>query len=197
MKIHKNLEQNSEAWFKWRSGRLTASSAQAIASCGKGLETLIKTMAELSSSAEKEQYSNVDLERGKELEDQAREIYSLESGVEVEQVGGIEMDEIVSCSPDGLVEEDGMLEVKCPNDDNFFKIIVFGEKAIDSKYLWQCQMQMLVAQRKWVDLLFYSPNFSQSPIIFRITPDKEKFERLEKGFAIGKKRIQEINQIIK
>lgn len=58
------------------------------------------------------------------------------------------------------------------------------EKAIDSDYLWQVQMNLWVTKRKWWDLVFYNPNYEQSLMIFRILPDPEKFAKLEAGFQI-------------
>ena len=75
------------------------------------------------------------MDRGNELEPIARDMYELEKGFEVEQVGYIEPDndELVLVSPDGLVEDDGMIEIKSVNDANHFALILEGEKGIDSK----------------------------------------------------------------
>lgn len=195
MKIHSNITQGTPEWFAIRAGKLTASNAQAIGNSGKGLDTLIlETMSECFSTAKRENYTNDEIERGRELEYQARELYSLEKGVTVKQVGFVELDEYIGVSPDGLVENDGLVEFKCCNDKNHFKIILEGIKAVESKYVWQCQAQMKVCERSWNDLVFYNPNFSQPLIIFRLTPDPQKFAALEKGFAIGRAKIKEIRE---
>lgn len=195
MKIINNITQGTPEWFEIRKGKMSASHAQAIGNIGKGLETYIyELMAESYSSAEKEQFSNEHIERGNELEATARGIYELENGIEVEQVGFVEYDEFVGCSPDGLVGEDGLIEIKCPNDTEYLKYLLFGKEQIDTKYVWQCQMQMLITERKWNDLIIYNPNFQKSMLVFRIEPDKEKFEALLKGFEIGKAKIKEIKE---
>jgi hypothetical protein len=74
----------------------------------------------------------------------------------------------------------------------YFRYLLNGESEIDSKYLWQVQMNLLITGRKWWDFIVYNPNFKKTMCIFRITPDKEKFEALEKGFEIGIKKILEI-----
>lgn len=197
MLVHKDVEQGSEAWKMLRKGRLTASHAQSIGNNGKGLETyVLELMADFYSSGEKDQYSNKHIDRGNELEPVARDIYELQTGNTVEQVAFVELNEYVGASPDGLIETDGLLEIKCIDDVAYFKHLLNGEKEIDTKYLWQVQMQMLVTERKWCDLAFYNPNYKKSMLVFRIEADQEKFEALKKGFEIGIARIQDIKNNI-
>lgn len=188
MKTYKAIEQGSPEWFEIRKLKLTASNAQAIGNNGKGLDTLVtEMMAEYYSTAEKENFTSKDIERGKELEEYAREMYELEKDVEVEQVGFIEDNEYVGFSPDGLVGRDGLVEFKALNDVGHYKLIrnVNGWKEIDTKYLWQCQMQLLISKREWCDLVFYNPNFKESLFIFRVTPDEENQEALKVGIKRG------------
>lgn len=195
MNIIKDIPQGTKEWFDIRSGKMTASHAQAIGNAGKGLETYVYDLvAEEYSSAEKEQFSSEHTERGNELEGTARGIYELENSLEVEQVTFIEYNEYVGCSPDGLVGKDGLIEIKCPNDTEYLKYLIFGKAQTDTKYIWQCQMQMLITERKWNDLIIYNPNFKKSMLVFRIEPDKEMFEKLLNGFEIGKTKILEIKE---
>ena len=187
------MEQGTEEWFKIRKGKMTASHATAIATCGKGLETYIfEMMAEYYSSGEKDSYSNKHLERGNELEPQARSIYELEKGVTVKQVGFIEHNDYVGGSPDGLVNEDGLLEIKCPDDKGFFNVLMKGEREISTGYEWQCQHNMLVSGRKWCDIMLYNPNYSQSYFIYRFYADEDKFKKLMIGFEVGEEMIKQV-----
>lgn len=136
------------------------------------------------------------MERWVELEEFARSMYELETGNTVEEVGFIEYNEYVGCSPDGLVWEDGMIEIKCVKDINHFKMILNGESEIESKYIWQMQMQLLISERKWADYVSYNPNYKKSLIIFRIYPDEKKFEALKEGFVYGEKKIKEIKSLL-
>lgn len=186
-----NCQQQSEEWYKLKSDKLGASNATAIANQGKGLNTEIsKKMADYFSSQEKEHYSNPDTDRGNELEPLARDMYELETGNKVEQVGFVQHSDHIGCSPDGLVNEDGGLEIKCPKDEVYFKILIDGEKEIPSDYIWQCQMNLLITERKWWDLMFYCPNYKKSSVIFRIYPDEEKFNKLRQGFIIAEEKIK-------
>ncbi|MDI6777572.1 MAG: YqaJ viral recombinase family protein [Patescibacteria group bacterium] len=190
MKLHQ-IDQRSEDWFEIRRGKMTASNAQSIASNGKGLETYIYSLLAEKYSNNREIYTNSDIERGIELEDQARMTYEIERE-KVEQVGFIELDELVGCSPDGLVGEDGGLEIKCVNDTNFFKVMVNGKNAIDTKYIWQAQMCMYVSGRKWWDIVFYNTNFDRNMLVFRITPNVERQEKIKVGIEKGKELINEL-----
>jgi len=192
MKLH-NHEQGSPEWFACRAGKLTASRAQAIATAGKGLETLIyETLAEKHSSGEHQSFTNADIESGHELEGVARDLYEFETGNKVEQVGFIEMNEYVGCSPDGLIGEDGMLEIKSKKDAVYLRAII--ESKIDSGYIWQCQMQLLVSGRKWVDFVDYSPNMKPNLNITRIYPDPEKQEKLKAGIKKGIEMMKEVEK---
>ena len=194
MKIEK-LEQGSEEWFAAREGRLTASNAQAIATAGKGLETyIIKIMSEKYSKGERKSFSNEHTDRGNELEGKARELYSFSNNVEVEEVGLIEMNEYVSCSPDGLVGDEGGIEIKCIDDFGYFKFFLEGEKNIESKYLWQIQMNLFITKRKWWDFVAYNPNYDKPIFVYRILPDKDKFKKLEIGIEAGTEKIKQINK---
>jgi hypothetical protein len=191
MKIYKDIPQGSPEWFEIRNRKMTASHAQAIGNSGKGLESyIIDKMAAVYSCAETESISNKDTERGIELEQYSREMYELETGLAVEQVAFIEMDEYTGCSPDGLVGEDGGVEIKCLNDTNHFRLILGGE--IDSKYMWQIQMSLLVTGRTWWDYVSYNPNYKQSLIIRRITKDEAYHNSLGIGISNGKKMIDAI-----
>lgn len=204
LKIH-NVEQQSPEWFELRQKYpLTASNAQAIGNNGKGLESLVwEKLSEKYSSANKEQFASVHLDRGNELEPQARELYQLETGNEVVEVGFITDDKISKvggASPDGLVNDDGLLEIKSFADTKHFIAIGSFKKTgtfeIEPKYIWQMQQQMLFTGRKWVDFLAYNPNYSQSLLIQRVLPDEEMQQKIKDGLKKGEELINEIEKNI-
>lgn len=194
MKIHNNIIQGTDEWFKIREGKMTASHATAIGNAGKGLETYCKEIVRKEISTNEESWSNKDTERGNELEPIARQIYEMETGDEINEVGFVEYDESVGCSPDGLIGEDGGIEIKCPDDKAYFEYILDKEKAISSDYHWQIQMNLLITGRKYWKMVVYNPNFKKSMFIFTIEPDKEKFEALLKGFEVGRKLLKELRE---
>lgn len=188
-----NLKQGSKEWFDARKLKMTASKATAIANCGSGLETYIyEICADFFSKSELEKYSNDDMERGNILESEARSIYEFETGNLVKEVGFCLYDEFSGCSPDGLVKDDGLVEFKCKNDKNHLKQIIEGKKAIESSYMWQMQMQMLVTGRNWCDFVCYNPNFEKHTLIFRIYADEEKQNKIKEGIEKGRNIIKSI-----
>lgn len=215
MRVIHNVEQGSEEWFELRKQYpLTASEATAIGNNGKGLETLCyKKMAEKYSSAEKERFDNGHTERGKELEPQARELYELETGNKVEEVGFVtdeEISKVGGASPDGKVtdcktNEEGGLEIKAIDDTSkdafYFKAIIEFKKTgtfkIDPDHIWQMNQQMLFMGWKWVDYVLYNPNFKQSLLTQRVYADEEKQDAILKGLAKGEAIISEIEENLK
>ena len=196
VKYHKVI-QGSEEWFALRlKYPLTASHAQAIATGGKGLETLCwDKMAEKYSDAPRVSYTNEHLERGIELEGQARSIYELETGRAVSEVGFVtnkSISNVAGCSPDGIVEK-GLMEIKCFEDKKHFKMIKQGI-VIESQYQWQMQMQMLFTGAEFCDFVVYNPNYKESLLVERVLPDKEKQDKILEGLKKGEELLKEINK---
>lgn len=190
MKIY-TFEQRTDEWYAIRRGKLSASNASIIATNGKGLETYVYTlMSEYYSNGEKEHYVNADMQRGIDLEPEARIAFEFYTGLDVQEVGFIELNYFVGVSPDGLIGNDGLIEIKCPNDLTYFKLLLNGE--IKSEYLWQMQMQLLVSERKYCYFVSYNPNFEQSLFIKKIERDEEMIKKLQKGIEDGTKLIKQI-----
>ncbi|HEX9059137.1 MAG TPA: YqaJ viral recombinase family protein [Clostridia bacterium] len=191
MKIITDFEQRTDEWFTYKLGKFGATDAQAIATNGKGLETLcFEKVSERLTGKPNTEYINPAMENGNTLEEEARNAVELEYGTPIMQVGLIEMNEHVVCSPDGLVKEDGLVEIKCPTNRVFVEYLYF--KKIDPKYFAQMQMQMLISERKWVDYALYNPNFAKSLVITRVERDEEMINKLKTGIDLGIARITEI-----
>jgi predicted phage-related endonuclease len=190
MKWH-NFAQGTDEWHRVRALKLTASEAQAIAANGKGLDTYCFKVVTEYFSSNPDRYDNADMERGRELEPIARDIYELTTGNKVEQVGFGEYDKHTGCSPDGLVtegKEKGGLEIKCLSDIRHMEVVLSNK--YDKKYSWQCQMSLMLTGFPWWDLAFFNPNFEKSLIICRITPNEEEHKMLKEGIKKGKKLIK-------
>lgn len=179
-------DQRSEEWDKCRVGKFTASSALAIATQGKGLETLAlqKAIERVTGEKEKTVQVNEYIQHGIDTENEARIIYELETGNKVEQVGFVIDNEWVGCSPDGLVSSDGLIEIKCPSNKVYAEYLVSDK--VDNGYYHQMQMQMLITKRTWCDYVVYNSNFGDKPIIIkRIYPDKEVIDKIADGLIKG------------
>jgi len=144
--------QRIDEWYNERLGKFTASEIyklmgkQGLGETGKTY-AFEKAIEELFGTLE-ENFVSYDMERGIELEPLAfnkfKELKSLDF-IEVSKCGFIELNENAGASPDGLVGENAILEIKCPRPNTFFKLVAEGE--IDKKYLYQMQMQMMASNR--------------------------------------------------
>ncbi len=190
MKIYNDLIQGSEEWLKVRLGKFGGTDAQAVATNGKGLETLcFEKVGEIITGRLKDTYTNADMERGNELESQARFAYEMKTGNTVILVGYVEQSEYVGVSPDGLVGEDGLVEIKCPTDANFIRFLI--QRKPEPKYIYQMQHQMLVTERKWCDFVVFNDNLNRIEIT-RIERSEPLIEKIKIGLEQGISKIEEM-----
>ncbi len=172
------FEQGSEEWLQVRSGIPTASEFSKIITMAGSKSTSQKTymntiLADWCAGKPVDTWEGNDwTQRGNELEPEARKLYELITGNKVEQVGFCFKDDkkMSGCSPDGLLGDDGLLELKCPKASTLIGYI-FDDK-VPSKYFQQVQGQLWVTGRKWCDFMAYHPEFE--PFIVRVERD-EKF----------------------
>lgn len=190
-----DVKQNTPEWIEARLCKFTASDAQAIATAGIGLDTLIlKKVAEKLTGKATDGYINKDMERGHELEMEARNTYELETGNLVEEVGFCQLNEYIGCSPDGLIGEDGLIEIKCKADHVFVQAML--DHKPESSHLWQMQMQMYITNRKWCDYVVYNPNFPKPLIVIRVDRDEKMIEKIKAGLDTGvDKMLKIINKL--
>lgn len=198
-KYHYNIEQRSPEWYALRELRMTASNASIIISAGKGLQTYCRQLfLESILPMNRETFISADMERGILLEPDAREYYEKTTGQTVDLVAFVEGTKYSGCSPDGLIGKDGGLECKCPNDKTYLNYLLdeTGDiSCLPKEYYNQVQMCLMITKRKWWDLAFYNPNFTNNPlIVHRIYPDLEIYDKLKKGLKEGEKIIKQINK---
>ena len=160
------LEQRTASWFAARAGVFTASRmADLMAKTKSGpaasRKNMIATLAcERLTGTCVETYSNAAMQRGVELEQEALDAYAFETGVAVTPLAFITHPTLprVGCSPDGLVNDDGMVEVKCPSAMAVhLEALQSGAHAV--QYRWQLQHQLFVTRRAWVDCVSYDPRW--------------------------------------
>ncbi len=154
MNIIKSMEQGSEEWKAIRLGKVTASKMKDVMSNGRGgkpsktSETyMMDLIAERLTGESKLFFENDAMKWGTATEPQARAMFELQEGLEVEEVAFIEYDDFVGMSPDGLIGDDGLIEIKCPNTSTQIKRALSDDYAAD--YKDQIQMQLWVSNRKY------------------------------------------------
>jgi len=187
--------QGSDAWLHARVGKITASrfkDARDRNKPAKG-ETIGKPSAKCIAYAAQvaveriaqrpldKVFENWQMREGHEQEPAARQAYDIETGHVVQEVGAITTDDdLFLYSPDGLIGDDGLLEIKTLlSADVILKVIGDGDL---SAYMDQCLGGLWLTGRKWIDLALWAP--ALEPIgrhltIHRITRDESAIETLE------------------
>lgn len=202
MLVYDTLEQGTEEWFQVRAGKITGSEVYPLITAAKGTSKggyigyCRKKAVEKLCGVETATFKGGAMIQGTEREPFARMAYELLKGVEVKEVGFVEQDEFVGCSPDGLIGEDGILEIKSKIDDCHAKLLL-GEDDFEAHYIWQAYYAMYVCERKWADLISYNPHFGKSSIFIKHlerTPEMDAV--IEKALEMGKTKIKEyINKL--
>lgn len=155
------IEQGSEEWFQYRLGKVTASRvADVMAKTRSGYSASRKNyMAELLcqrlTGKQEEGFTSAAMQRGTELESMARGRYEIENDCLVTETGLVDHPDIemFAASPDGLVGDEGLLEIKCPNTATHIDFLRSGK--VDDRYVKQIHAQMLCTGRKWCDFVSY------------------------------------------
>lgn len=182
------MQQRSPDWFAARAGRFTGSRfADLMAVTKSGPSTsrknLIATLAvERLTGACVETYSNGAMQRGNELEPEARAAYEAHTGELVSELAFVIHPRLtfVGVSPDGLVGDDGLVEIKCPAAmGKHLDALLSGAHA--SEYAWQVQGQLWVTGRRWCDVASYDPRYPDGLqlAIKRVERDEIAIKKLE------------------
>ena len=156
MKIIKG-EQGTDGWFTDRLGSVGGSSVSPIMADGKGKEKLLDQFYNERISGKKTKtYKSTDMDMGNESEPRARGYYEVTRGVEVETVSLILSDTPgIHVSPDGLVNPNGGIEIKC-RIPSVYRKKVYSE-SIEIGHVRQCQHFLWVAEREWCDYITFCP----------------------------------------
>jgi len=193
------MEQRSEEWFQARLGKVTASRVADVLAKIKSGESAsrrnykIQLVSERLTGEKQETYINQAMQDGIDREFYAREKYVQQFG-EVEEVGFIQHPTLeAGASPDGMVGEDGILEIKCPMGSTHTETLMTQD--IPSKYVPQVQFQLLVTGRKWCDFVSYNPMFPEHLQLFvkRIEADPVYQKELESEV---KQFLSEVDEVI-
>ena len=197
------LEQRTDEWFEARLGMVTASRISEVVgktSSGSYSSSRANYMTDLIleklTGKQVEKFSSQAMEWGTEKENDALNVYGFHSSNNVNLCGFIRHNEIegAGASPDGLVGEEGLVEIKCPNSATHLKTLLNGK--IAKKYLLQMQFQMACTGRKWCDFVSYDPRFEGNMTIFikKVDRDDKLIDGLNKEVLLF---INEMDEKIK
>lgn len=192
MRVYK-FAQRSEEWFRIRRGIPTSSQFERVIQPVKGGastsqdgyidELLCEQISQEYSSEPEDSYVSKSMANGTECEPIARAWYSFDRDAEVTEVGFCLSDcGRIGCSPDGLIGDDGLLEIKCPDLKQHVRYKRDG--VLPNKYKPQVHGSLLVTGRKWSDFVSYSPCAEEiDHLVVRVTPNeftKQLAEELER-----------------
>ena len=181
------MEQRSEKWFAARLGKVTASKVSDVVAktkSGYGASRatyMSQLLVERLTKTRTEFYSNAAMQWGTDTEPQARAAYEFITNNSVIEEGFIPHPtiEMSGASPDGLVNDDGMLEIKCPNTSTHVQTLL--DEKIPKKYVDQMQWQMACAEREWCDFVSFDPRLPDGNDFFctRLKRDDKRIADLE------------------
>lgn len=167
-----DIVQGSDAWLKRRLGKATASRMADITAktkTGYGATRAnyqAEKLIERLTGNPQDTFINDAMRWGTEQEPHARLAYQFYRGVDVTETGFIDhpMIRMAGASPDGLVGDDGMIEIKCPNTATFLDVV--ESETIPEKYIKQMQFQMAVCERSWCDFVAFDPRLPEEMRLF-------------------------------
>ena len=117
------------------------------------------------------------MQHGIDTEDEARLAYELKAWQHVEEIGFVSKGDYMGCSPDGLIGDNGGVEIKCPQPQTHLSYLLDISKLVKA-YHWQTQGFLWVTGREWIDLVSYCPSYEDPGngdmelIVARLEPDK-------------------------
>lgn len=195
------MEQRSEEWFEARLGKVTASNLANVTATTRSGESAYRRNYRLQLVTERltgqrtEVFINQAMQHGIDTEDEARDHYAFKHA-DVEEVGFVDHPTIkmAGASPDGLVGDDGLIEIKCRQPQNHTETLISHQ--IPSRYKLQMFWQMACTGRKWCDYVSYCPSFPDElkMVVIRLEWDDKQIKLLEEEVI---KFLTEVEDTIK
>lgn len=181
IEYHYDIIQGEDEWFALRCGKITASEFGTVMASGRGggesktrRDYMLRLIGErLTGKIAGDKHSNAHMERGKAMEPEARQLYQLTTGMEVAECGFISRGDI-GYSPDGIVSDEGLLEIKTKLPHLHLDVLLKNE--VPPEHVPQCQGGLWVTEREWIDFVSYWPGL---PIfIKRLYRDESKIAEI-------------------
>lgn len=198
--IFVNCTQGTPEWFTARAGVITASKfADAVSTLRNGDFTQASkdyaykiAIERIYGETTEDTYVTWEMRRGTELEPLARIAYEAKTGNLAEESGIVLTDDrVFGYSTDGFVDEDGLIEIKCPNSAR--KLVEMWETGDISEYEHQIQGGMWITGRKWCDFIMYAPQLEpvgKQLFIKRIERNDEFIESMESKLMDFARRVE-------
>jgi len=191
--IYHDIQQNTDEWYQLRLGKFTASmfkDVMAKETTAAYTNIIYQVVYERLSGEITNGYTNEWMERGKELEPEARLWYEL--NFEEVSNGGFFCDDWVGASPDGLIGTEGLIEIKCPKPSTHIQYLIDNE--LPGIYQWQVQGQLYVTDRSWCDFVSYHPKLK--PLVVRVNRDETIIAELQARLDQSIQKAKQILEIV-
>lgn len=197
------IEQRTPEWFECRLGKVTASKINAVkAKLKSGGESAERrnyraqlVCERLTGTKQDGGFTNAAMQWGTDAEPLARAAYEAHTGELVSEIGFIDHPTILmsGASPDGMVGDDGMLEIKCPNTSTHIDWILDG--GVPSEHQGQMLWQMACAEKQWCDFVSFDPRMPQhlQLMIVRLHRDDDRIAEITQEVA---KFLDEVEETI-
>lgn len=195
IKYYFDITQGTDEWLALRSKIITASKMQSlitptgkVANNNDSRAIVYEILSDRLNAYKEESFYNSHMERGNTFEPFARDLYS-EKIAQVKECGFIVRDfgdYKIGFSPDGLVGDDGLIEIKCPAKAKHVKEICLDEEPKDA--MMQMQTGLLVTGRKWCDFVSHYNGMPQR--VVRVFPDLELHEKIKESCLVLEQNIK-------
>ena len=199
------MEQRTDEWFKARLGKVTASRVSDVLAKIKSGEAAVRKNYKMQLATERltnqktDTYINQAMQDGIDREDTARQIYEIVRDIKVEQVAFIDHPTIkmAGASPDGLLPDNGVLEIKCPVETTHTTNLL--ERKLPSRYVSQVQWQIACTGADYANFVSYNPNFEPKLQLMyvEVERDNEYIEMLEEEVSIFLAEVDDIVNVLK
>ncbi|WP_434779237.1 lambda exonuclease family protein [Neisseria sp. Ec49-e6-T10] len=199
------MEQRTDDWYQTRLGKVTASNVHKIMAKGKGgapsdtrKKYMLELLGERLEGVQAESFQSDAMRRGTELEPLAKSAFSIETGEIVEDVFFVPHPSIKNfgASPDGLINDDCLIEIKCPNRATHLDSLLNG--SIKREYMLQMYTQMACTQRGKCYFVSYYPNLGNESLFIKlIERDNEAIKEIEEAVTIFLDELFELENRLK
>jgi putative phage-type endonuclease len=196
-----NLEQGTDEWKIARLGYVSASNLDAVMAKGKSGEAITRKKYKVRLAAERltnqitESYTNAAMEWGVLNEEKAAMAYEVSKDKLLDRTGFWKHPTIpwLGCSPDRLVDSNGLVEIKCPDSSTHIDYLL--AKEIPAEYIKQIQGQIWVMEREWCDFVSFDPRMPEKNrlLVVRAFRDETLIKQME---VEVKQFLDEVEQLI-
>ena len=191
-RTHLKIEQGSEEWLSLRAGRFTSSNIKELLMDPntKGYQDAIKRVAFeiITGNRVDDGFKSEWMTRGNELEAEARMNYEATTFNVVTPGGFFLYGDHQGSSPDGLISEDALLEIKCPKYNTMVDYLI--DKEVPKIYIPQIQHQLSCTGRDWCDFMAYHPGIR--PLIIRVERDEVMIENINMAVEAAIVRVNDL-----